>query len=86
MEDKLESEVKSLQNKLRSTIKEEEGRGENLESLERRTERLEQGASQFQRSAQETKSKLFWRNFKWFVVIGIVVLVIVFVLYKALNS
>ena len=39
-------------------------RGEKLDDMERRAERLEEGASMFQKSAQKLKNKSFYENFK----------------------
>lgn len=79
--DILEKEVNSLQDKLKTTLKEEEERGENLDTLGRQTEELEASGQRFGRAAQQTRAKLFWRQFWWIFVIAAIVAIVIYVIY-----
>ena len=62
-------------------------RGEKLDDLERRAERLEEGASMFQKSAQKLKNKSFYENFKmkiWIAiaVLGLLLIIILIIMFS----
>ena len=62
-------------------------RGEELDDLERRAERLEEGASMFQKSAQKLKNKSFYENFKmkiWIAtaVLGLLLIIILIIMFS----
>lgn len=62
-------------------------RGENLDTLERKTERLEETGSVFQKSTRQAKSLFRFKNRKWtlFLIIFIVLLVLLIALAIYLN-
>lgn len=84
--DEIDKEVNLLQNKLKQTLKEEEERGENIQSLDNRVENLQERAGMFRTDAHDARNKLWWRNFKWMAIAAAVALVLGLILYKALQS
>ena len=55
-------------------------RGEKLDDLERRAEKLEEGANMFQKSSQKLKNKSFYENFKMKIWIAVACLGILFII------
>ena len=55
-------------------------RGEKLDDMERRAERLEEGASMFQKSAQKLKNKSFYENFKMKIWIATAIFGVIFII------
>ena len=62
-------------------------RGEDLENLERRTERLEETGSVFKKSSTQVKSVFAWKNRKWtfFLILFIIILLVLISLAIYLN-
>lgn len=83
--DALNGEMDALQNKLKDSIKEEEKRGTSLYNLQTETERLEGRAGQFRVQAETTKKKMFLKAFKWFIVGGIIVILLGMFIYKMVK-
>ena len=74
--DKVDSVVEIMGNNL-TKIHE---RGEKLDDLERRAERLEEGANMFQKSSQKLKNKSFYENFKMKIWIAVACLGVLFII------
>ena len=55
-------------------------RGEKLDDLERRAEKLEEGANMFQKSSQKLKNKSFYDNFRMKIWIAVACLGILFII------
>ena len=62
-------------------------RGENLDNLERRTERLEESGSVFKKSSSQAKQMFRFKNAKWtvFLVVFIILLLVLIALAIYLN-
>ena len=52
-------------------------RGEKLDSLQTKTDDLQQGALQFKRGATKVRKQMWWKDFKLKMIIGAVFLVII---------
>ena len=82
--DEMGEEIDHLQNKLRETLRAEEERGANIRGLETRTGNLEQRAGMFQSESHSMRNRLWWKCFKWFVLIAAIVALLVLILYRML--
>jgi len=51
-----------------------------LSSLENRADALQEGASQFEKSAATLKRKYWWKNIKMMIIIGAIVLIIIIII------
>ena len=59
-------------------------RGERIESIGEKSERLQQGANQFKQHGQELRRKMYWQNKKWWIILIMVILVILVVIFLAI--
>lgn len=74
---KINSELVSLQNSMKETIKKEEERGSSMQKLSERTARLQQRTHVFRERSKEVKNKMWYRNFRIYIfVAGVVGLLI----------
>lgn len=61
-------------------------RGEQLETLQNKTENLNSNAAQFKRGANKVRKQMWWKNMKMNLIIGAVVVTIVLVVVVALLA
>lgn len=78
-------QMKTLQTKMKDTIKHEEERGASLQDLSKRTEHLEQRANVFRQEARTTRRRMWFKNFKYYVIGGLIVTVIVIVVLRIIG-
>lgn len=79
----IDNELTALQNKMKSTIKDEEERGQSLHQLNKRTESLEERAHVFEEHAVQTEWKMWFKVVKWYILIaGVVILVLFCIFYR----
>ena len=62
-------------------------RGEKMDDLEQRAEKLEEGAAMFQKQAQKLKTKSFYENFKmkiWIATacLGLLLIIILIIMFS----
>ncbi|KAJ3152744.1 hypothetical protein HDU86_005501 [Geranomyces michiganensis] len=55
-------------------------RGERLESLQNKTDDLQQGALQFKRGATKVRRQMWWKDLKLKIVIAVIVIIILIVI------
>ena len=80
----VEEQVQYLQNTMRENIKKALNRGDKLDDLENRTEKLDADASQFNRTTKKTKSKFIWKNRKWTMILILVIATIILLVILAI--
>ena len=61
-------------------------RGEKLDSLQMKTEDLQQGALQFKRGATRVRKQMWWKNMKLNLLIAVVVIIILLIIIVPLVS
>lgn len=61
-------------------------RGERLDSLQTKTEDLQQGALQFKRGASRVRQQMWWKNMKLNLIIAAVVIIILLVIIVPLAT
>ena len=59
-------------------------RGENLDNLERRTERLQDSGNMFQKSSKQVKSMFQCKNMKWTIFLIVFVCILLFLIGLAI--
>ena len=59
-------------------------RGERIESIGEKTERLQAGAQQFKQHGTELRKKMYWQNKKWWAILIIVIIIIVVVIFLSI--
>ena len=52
-------------------------RDQKLSELDERADALQAGASQFETSAGKLKSKMFWKNMKMMIILGIIIVLVI---------
>ncbi|KAJ2146675.1 Vesicle membrane receptor protein (v-SNARE) [Coemansia sp. RSA 678] len=52
-------------------------RGENLDNVGQKTDRLRDEAQVFQRSAVRVRKKMWWNNMKWKIIIAVCLIIII---------
>lgn len=62
------------------------GRDTNLSELDNRADALQEGASQFEKSAKTLKRKHWWKNLKMVIFIGIIILIVVVIIVVWVTS
>ncbi|TPX33880.1 hypothetical protein SmJEL517_g03339 [Synchytrium microbalum] len=55
-------------------------RGEKLESLQNKTDDLQQGALQFKRGATKVRRQMWWKDLKLKIIIAVIVIVILIII------
>ncbi|KAF9425441.1 hypothetical protein BGZ94_007528, partial [Podila epigama] len=62
-------------------------RGEKLDSLQHKTVDLEQGAVQFRKGASDVRRKMYWKNMKMRLLIGLgVIILLVIIIVPIVTS
>jgi len=64
---------------MRTNVEKVLERDQKLGELDSRADALQEGASQFERSAAHLKRKYWWKNLKMMILLGVVVLVILII-------
>ncbi|CAD26568.1 SYNAPTOBREVIN-RELATED PROTEIN [Encephalitozoon cuniculi GB-M1] len=75
---KIEKEVEDLQGALKDQLKTQRDLGDLEANLKSETFTLERATEEHKAAAEEAKNKLFWKNFKYFLIAGIVVVLLLF--------
>ncbi|TBT97400.1 putative synaptobrevin [Hamiltosporidium tvaerminnensis] len=78
-------QMKTLQTRMKDTIKSEEERGASLQDLSKRTEHLEQRATVFRQEARTTRRRMWFKNFKYYVIGGLVATVMVIIVLRIIG-
>ncbi|AFM98267.1 putative synaptobrevin [Encephalitozoon hellem] len=76
--EKIEKEVKDLQGVLKEQLKTQRDLGDLETNLKSETFTLEKTTEEHKAATEEAKKKLFWKNFKYFLIAGIIVVLILF--------
>lgn len=74
---KINHELLSLQKNMIDTIKKEEERGSSMKKLSERTTKLRSKTHLFKETSKEVKQKMWYKNFKVYIIIGTVIGVLV---------
>ena len=84
----VQKQVDEVKDIMHQNIKKVVERGENIQSIDQKTEELHQSSQQFHKKTVEVKKKMWWKHLKYqiiFIVLGILLICgIVFTLLKAL--
>lgn len=59
-------------------------RGERMEDLVVKTERLRDNAGEFQRKGVQLRKKMYWQNKKWWCIIIIVILIVLVIIFLSI--
>lgn len=61
-------------------------RGEQLETLQSKTDDLQNSSAQFKRGANKVRKQMWWKNMKMNLIIGAVVLTIVIIIIVSVTA
>lgn len=72
---------------MRQNIQRTEQRGENIDTLDHKTQGLSTSAENFKRGANRVRKQQVWKNIKWWIIIisVVVILIIVIALGESLS-
>lgn len=73
---RVQHQVDEVVNIMQDNIDQMYKRGENLNSLQNKTEDLHATSSQFRRGANQVRKRMWWKDLKWKIIIGVTILVI----------
>lgn len=82
----VQSQVEEVRDVARANIDRVLKREDKLNDLADRSHHLEEGAKVFNSSAGKLKRKVWWRNFKMWMIIGIAVITIIFIIVVSIVS
>ncbi|KAI9207244.1 synaptobrevin [Polychytrium aggregatum] len=83
----VQGQVDEVINIMQNNIEKVMARGEKIETLQNKTDDLQQGALQFKRGATKVRSQMWWKDFKLKIIIAvIVVVVLVIIIVPIVNS
>lgn len=78
---KIEKEVEELQGALKDQLKSQRDLGDLEANLQSEAFTLERTTGEHRATAEETRNRMFWKNFKYYLIAGIVVALILFGLF-----
>ncbi|KAJ3412137.1 hypothetical protein HDV05_001175 [Chytridiales sp. JEL 0842] len=76
----VQDQVNDVVNIMQENVQRVMQRGENLETLQDRTENLQSASSQFQRQSKSVRRQMFWKDTKTRIMLGAVVVLILVVI------
>ncbi|KAJ2653802.1 Vesicle membrane receptor protein (v-SNARE) [Coemansia sp. RSA 1250] len=76
VQNEVDDVVKIMQENIDSVMK----RGEDLDNVGQKTDRLRDDAQVFQRSAVRVRKKMWWNNMKWKIIIAVCLIIIILVI------
>lgn len=68
---------------MRTNVEKVLERDQKLSELDDRADALQQGASQFEQQAGRLKRKYWWKDMKMMIILAVIVLVILFILFRS---
>lgn len=83
--ERVNDQLKELQNSVKKNIKMQRERGASLKGLEKRTDKLQEDAGLFKKKSAKVKQKYFLKYAKWVliaVVIGLILISMIFGIKK----
>ncbi|XP_013072811.1 vesicle-associated membrane protein 3-like isoform X2 [Biomphalaria glabrata] len=75
--DHLQNEVSEVTSLLKDNVEKVLQRGERIDTLQSRSEDLENNSTQFKRAAVQIKKKMWWKNCKMACILGSVIFLII---------
>ncbi|KAJ3109580.1 hypothetical protein HDU96_007183 [Phlyctochytrium bullatum] len=83
----IQAQVDEVIHVMHNNIEKVIGRGEKLDSLQNKTDDLQQGALQFKRGAAKVKSQMWWKDLKLKLIIaGIVIVVLIVIIVPLVTT
>jgi t-SNARE complex subunit (syntaxin) len=82
--DTVTAQVQDVKLQMQKNVELVMNRGENLDNLERRTERLQDSGNMFQKSSKQVKSMFQCKNMKWTIFLIVFVSILLFLIGLAI--
>lgn len=82
--EKIEKEVEDLQGVLKDQLKSQRDLGNLETNLQSETFTLERSTKEHRDVASETKVKMFWKNFKYYLIAGVIIVLLLLALFGPL--
>ncbi|ELA48505.1 hypothetical protein VCUG_00114 [Vavraia culicis subsp. floridensis] len=79
---KIDKQLDVLKDQVKDNIKTEEKRGADLGNLEKRSSNLMKTSIAFKKQAEKTKYQMMWELYKWYMIAGILVLILLLPIIK----
>lgn len=84
---KVQKQVEDVKGIMEKNMQAAMTRGERLEDLEAKTTALEEGSKAFSRNTRTVRSKLWWKNLKyWAILIGIIALIVLVIVFSVFGK
>ncbi|KAI4158100.1 MAG: hypothetical protein LQ342_007734 [Letrouitia transgressa] len=81
----LQAQIDDTVNVMRQNIQRTEQRGENIDTLDHKTQGLSTSAENFKRGANRVRKQQVWKNIKWWIIIISVVVILIIVIALAVH-
>ncbi|KAL0092419.1 synaptobrevin-domain-containing protein [Phycomyces blakesleeanus] len=81
---KVKAQVDAVVDVMKDNIEMAKNRGVKLEDISKQTEKLEKDASNFRRSGNEVRKRMWWKDLKWKIIIALTILIILGVIIASI--